>query len=261
MPRDRFRASGCFGLVFASTLLIALQATPAFAWDGLGHRVIAGLAERHLTDRAKLEIKALLEPGKSLADASTWADEVRGRMRHTSPWHYVDVPLDEPRYDDKFAADDARHGYVVPKFRELRALHRQPASHDAHTPFALGPAVVRSHPGPHPLTDMPGRVVTDQQQRRTAFGRQDATDPFQEILTNAARGPRKSFSPNESGTPCRPKPESCSQFRPMSRISSARKEIRMGVTYVWIGEIRPDSLSRPIAAQLPLESDPPPDRL
>jgi hypothetical protein len=106
-------------------LLIVLQATaPAWAWGRTGHRVIAKLAERHLTEQARAEIKALLEPGESLADASTWADEVRGKMRHTAPWHYVDVPLDEPRYDDWFAADDARHGYIVPKIRELKVVFK-----------------------------------------------------------------------------------------------------------------------------------------
>src|SRR5271163_4029332 len=109
-----------------STLVILQFASPAWAWGRLGHRVIAKLAERNLTDRAKAEIKALLEPGESLADCSTWADEVRGKMRHTAPWHYVDVPLDEPRYDDKWAADDPSKGYIVPKIRELKATLKDP---------------------------------------------------------------------------------------------------------------------------------------
>ncbi len=110
-------------LVAALALLIALYtASPCWAWGRLGHRVIAKLAERHLTDRANAEIKALLEPGESLADAYTWADEVRGQMRHTGPWHYVDVPLEESRYDDKWAADNPAKGYIVPKIRELRAV-------------------------------------------------------------------------------------------------------------------------------------------
>src|SRR5689334_4490467 len=95
-------------------LLAAVQATrPAWAWGRTGHRVIARLAERHLTDQAKAEIEALLEPGESLADASTRADEVRGKMRHTAPWHYVDVPLEEPRYDDRWAGDEPAKGFIV----------------------------------------------------------------------------------------------------------------------------------------------------
>jgi nuclease S1 len=63
----------------ALTLLVALQtATPAWAWGRLGHRVISRLAEKQLTPQAKAAIAELLEPGESLADASTWADEVRG---------------------------------------------------------------------------------------------------------------------------------------------------------------------------------------
>ena len=43
-------------------------------------------------------------------------------MPHTAPWHYVDVPLDEPRYDDRFAADTPQKGYIVPKIRELKLV-------------------------------------------------------------------------------------------------------------------------------------------
>jgi hypothetical protein len=50
----------------------------------LGHRVISLLAERHLTTQAKAAIKELLEPGESLADASLWADENRGRLPKTA---------------------------------------------------------------------------------------------------------------------------------------------------------------------------------
>ena len=75
---------------------VYVTASPCWAWGRVGQRVVARLAERHLTDGAKAEIKALLEPGESLADASTWADEVREKMRHTAPWHYVDVPRRAP---------------------------------------------------------------------------------------------------------------------------------------------------------------------
>ncbi len=88
MPSRRTATKLRRALVFTLAGLIALQsACPAWAREGTGHRVIAKLAERHLSDRAKAEIKALLEPGESLADRSTWADEIRGRMPKTAPWH------------------------------------------------------------------------------------------------------------------------------------------------------------------------------
>jgi hypothetical protein len=105
------------------TLLVTFQATtPAFAWGRLGHRVISRLAEKHLTPQARAAIAELLEPGESLADASLWADENRGRLPKTAPWHYVDVPLDEPAYDRKWSADDSKHGCVVDKINEFRLV-------------------------------------------------------------------------------------------------------------------------------------------
>jgi hypothetical protein len=107
---------------YLAVLLVPQAATPAWAWGRTGHRVIAKLAERHLTDRAKAEIAELLEPGESLADCSTWADDHRREIPHTAPWHYVDVPLDEPRYHDKWAGVEAKKGFIVPKIRELRIV-------------------------------------------------------------------------------------------------------------------------------------------
>jgi hypothetical protein len=64
-------------LVSLLTLLLILQtATPARAWGTLGHRVIARLAEKHLTPEAKAAIAAILETNESLADASLWADKL-----------------------------------------------------------------------------------------------------------------------------------------------------------------------------------------
>ena len=103
------------------TLLLALQSvTPAWAWGRLGHRVISRIAEKQLTPTAKAAIAELLEPGESLANASTWADEVRGRMRETAPWHYVDVPLEEPQYDSKYPGP--KIGCVVDKINEFRLV-------------------------------------------------------------------------------------------------------------------------------------------
>ena len=70
---------------------------------------------QHMTPKARASIKALLDEGESPADASTWADENRRRLPKTAPWHYVDVPLDEPQYDKKWSADDPKKGRAVDK--------------------------------------------------------------------------------------------------------------------------------------------------
>jgi hypothetical protein len=43
--------------------------------------------------------------GCSASEQSERADEVRGRMRQTAQWHYVDVPLDESKYDSRFSGE------------------------------------------------------------------------------------------------------------------------------------------------------------
>jgi nuclease S1 len=123
---------------FALTVLVALQSTsPAFAWGRLGHRVISRLAEKQLTPAAKAAITELLEPGESLADASLWADENRGRLPKTAPWHYVDVPLNEPRYDAKFAGDVSTTGRVVDKINEFRLVVKDKSKSVEDRRFAL----------------------------------------------------------------------------------------------------------------------------
>jgi hypothetical protein len=110
-------------MVFAATVLIFLGPTaPAWAWGRIGHRVISRLAEKQLSPKAKARIVELLMPGESLANASVWADEHRRDLPKSAPWHYVDVPLDEPRYHSIFAGDVPERGYVVDKIHDFKVV-------------------------------------------------------------------------------------------------------------------------------------------
>jgi hypothetical protein len=64
-------------------------------------------------------VRDLLEPDETLADASLWADEHRRAIAGSSAWHFVNVPITEPRYDARFCAPT---GCVVSKIRELRTI-------------------------------------------------------------------------------------------------------------------------------------------
>ena len=110
--------------------------SPNWAWGRLGHRVISRLAEKQMTPKAKAAIADLLEPGESLADASTWADENRGELPKTAPWHYVDVPLDEPKYDAKFRRVPTI-GCVVDKINEFRLVIKDKTKTVEERRFAL----------------------------------------------------------------------------------------------------------------------------
>ncbi len=74
-------------------IVIAI-AVVALSWGVTGHRTVGKIAENHLTPKARAGIKDLLGD-QSLADVSTWADEVRREpsYKQTGPWHYINLPL------------------------------------------------------------------------------------------------------------------------------------------------------------------------
>lgn len=77
-----------------SFLLLAFSA-PVLSWGALGHRLVAELAERQLSETARAQIADVLrdEPDTSLASIASWADEIRdkGERRDTGPLHYVNI--------------------------------------------------------------------------------------------------------------------------------------------------------------------------
>ena len=99
--------------------LVAATARPAGAWGRLGHRASARLAESRLSPRARAVVADLLEPGESLADASTWADEHSRDIRGSAAWHYVNVPISAPHYEARFGASRA---CVVSQIADFRAV-------------------------------------------------------------------------------------------------------------------------------------------
>jgi len=58
-------------------------------------------------------------------------------MRKTAPWHYVDVPLDEPRYDARFSGDVPDKGCVVDKINEFRLVIKAQTKTVEERRFAL----------------------------------------------------------------------------------------------------------------------------
>src|SRR5262245_5477236 len=111
-PASRRRTNWLILTAAAALAGLTVAPRPALAWGRMGHRAAARLAESRLTPAARAAVKDLLEPGESLADASTWADEVRPDRPESAPWHYVNVPITEPRYSPRFCPDE---GCVVRK--------------------------------------------------------------------------------------------------------------------------------------------------
>ena len=66
----------------------------SFGWGITGHRVVAEIAQHHLTAKAKTELKKLIGKG-DLALWANWPDFIKSDTTHqwdsASKWHYVDV--------------------------------------------------------------------------------------------------------------------------------------------------------------------------
>ncbi len=95
-----------FGLIAVFALAPSAQ-----AWGCKGHQTVALIAEKHLTPETRQWVLKLLsespidpklkrycgEASRDLmADASTWADDVRGE-RKNGAWHYIDIPRGSER--------------------------------------------------------------------------------------------------------------------------------------------------------------------
>jgi hypothetical protein len=71
---------------------------PARVWFAEGHHLVARIAEARLTPHTAAAVREILA-GETMADASVWADLIRGSRRETAPLHFVNIPLAAKAYD------------------------------------------------------------------------------------------------------------------------------------------------------------------
>lgn len=87
-----------FGLV---CLLLVSQVS--FGWGLTGHRIVGGLAQKHITNHARTEVSRVLS-GYQLQDVSNWADEIKSDhsvfYKSLRQWHYMDL-ANEKQLDEQ----------------------------------------------------------------------------------------------------------------------------------------------------------------
>ena len=73
-------------------IAIALGSQTTNAWGQNGHRIVAEIAERHLTAPAKQAVKTITK-GQYLAQLANWPDEIRSDRKwdYTHSWHYINI--------------------------------------------------------------------------------------------------------------------------------------------------------------------------
>lgn len=120
--------------VLATFLLLTLTSS-AYAWGPMGHRVVAEIAQRHLTPAAQAKVAKLLD-GQTLADLSNWPDELRSdpRFEKYAVLHYATVKDGLKSYRD---SEKARCGDVVVAIDAFAAFLRTGSREALYTVKAL----------------------------------------------------------------------------------------------------------------------------
>ena len=98
-------------LKVVATLLVLTLPTSTSAWGPTGHRVVAEIAQRHLTPAAQAKVASLLD-GRTMADVANWPDDLRSdpRFDKYKPLHFATVKNGIASYRD---SEKARCGDLV----------------------------------------------------------------------------------------------------------------------------------------------------
>jgi hypothetical protein len=116
-------------------LLATISVPQLFAWGPTGHRVVAEIAQRHLTPAARRQIADLLG-GYSLAEVANWADDLRSdsRFEKYKRLHFATVPNGTKSYQD---STPDRCGDVVTAINALSTFLRTGSRDDLFKVKAL----------------------------------------------------------------------------------------------------------------------------
>lgn len=130
-------------------LSVAILPSTAAAWGAAGHRLIGDMTYERLSPSGRALVDRLIAvapgqegftlcPTRSLADASVWADCVRGErmasFSYMSPLHYVSAPICEAAPPGSFCPDG---NCVTEAVRYAEAVLADPSASDMARLLAL----------------------------------------------------------------------------------------------------------------------------
>lgn len=121
-------------LLVTLLILMVLPLTSFTRWGQTGHRVVGEIAEEHLSNRAKKQIKKLLK-GRSLAFVSTYADEIKSDKKYNDyyTWHYINMDMDQTYAQ----AEKNPKGDLVIGIAKCKEVMLDPATSDEDKAFHL----------------------------------------------------------------------------------------------------------------------------
>ena len=113
--------------IYSKILLLAFVASSvySYAWGLTGHRVIAEIAENHLSGKAKREIRKMLGQER-MAYWANWPDFIKsdttGVWKHTDQWHYVNI---NPQPNLKMFSDSLQAQTGPNLYTQIKTLSAQ----------------------------------------------------------------------------------------------------------------------------------------
>ncbi len=106
-------------LTLTGLVISMMGASPAMSFGANGHRIVARIAENHLTPQAQ-EAIFKITGGRHLAQLATWPDEIRSDpgWDFAKPWHYVSIDDDES-FDGYEHSDQGDVLLALEKFEKI----------------------------------------------------------------------------------------------------------------------------------------------
>ncbi|TXF79272.1 S1/P1 nuclease [Chryseobacterium sp.] len=106
-------------------LLFLLTFNFGYSWGTIGHRVVAEIAQNHLSAKAKRNLKKMIGDQK-LAYWANWPDNIKsdttGVWKATDKWHYVNI---NPQPNFKMFSDSLRAQQAPNLYTQIKALSEQ----------------------------------------------------------------------------------------------------------------------------------------
>lgn len=82
-------------------IIVILFCANSYAWGVIGHRVVGKIAQNHLNENTAKQVNDITG-GLSLADISTWADDIKSdpdqRYKQFRVWHYIESPKNNMKH-------------------------------------------------------------------------------------------------------------------------------------------------------------------
>lgn len=108
----------------------------AFAWNVVGHRIVADVAYHNLTPEARAAVDKTLGFERAMVATSSWADDIKSDVIHSGQdkWHYQDIDGGKSdKFIEKLYNNKTLEGYhlFAAKDSLINLLRQDPSNADA----------------------------------------------------------------------------------------------------------------------------------